>query len=140
MDCFKKTDKMHNTELLNKAAQVQLLLQLCNWIFIDHGRKDIRDFTVPAFYKKIAWGLQQQTAINCFWSHGNTFQKKPFKSVLVYKCNKFCKFTLFFSWNKTYTVYAHMHRQYKPLCAIELCEICFIIIFCIIGLHTYYFM
>lgn len=44
------------------------------------------------------------------------------------KCNKYCKFPLifFFSWSNTYTVYTHMHRQYKPLCAIELAEMFFI--------------
>jgi len=36
-------------------------------------------------------------------------------------------------------VYAHMHRRYKPLCAIGLREMSFRISFCIAVLHTYYF-
>lgn len=42
-----------------------------------------QDSTAAVFYAQITSGLQQETAINCFWSHRSIFQMKPLPGVVA---------------------------------------------------------
>lgn len=66
------------------TPRAQLLLQRCSCVPLVCNRNRDKDFTASVFYRKIAGGLQQKTAINSFWSHRNIFHGKLFKGVQVW--------------------------------------------------------